>query len=108
MDTTHTLTFVALGALLGAAGQGLRAVIGIKKEIDDAKKTNKTVNDWFDGKEFAISFVLGAVAGILAALTQYGPTVELTKNLLFGFVAAGYSGADFIGGIMQKWLPSTK
>lgn len=108
MDATRTLTFVALGTLLGAAGQGLRAVIGIKKEIEDPKNANKTVKDWFDGKEFAISFILGAVAGILAALTQYGPTVELTKNLLFGFVAAGYSGADFIGGIMQKWLPSTK
>jgi hypothetical protein len=108
MDATHTLTFVVLGALLGMAGQGVRAMIGIKKEIDDPKNANRTVNEWFDGREMAISFILGAVAGILAALTQYGPTVELTKNLLFGFVAAGYSGADFIGGIMQKWLPSTK
>lgn len=108
MDTTHTLTFVALGALLGLAGQGVRAVIGIKKEIDDPKNANKTVNEWFDGKEMTISFILGAVAGILAALTQYASNVELTKNLLFGFVAAGYSGADFIGGFMQKWLPSNK
>jgi len=108
MDAIQTLTFVALGALLGAAGQGVRAVIGIKKEIDDAKNANKTVKDWFDGKELVISFILGAIAGILAAVSQYASDVHLTKNLLFGLLAAGYAGADFIGGVMQKWLPATK
>lgn len=107
MNASQTLTFVALGALLGAAGQGVRAVIGIMKEIDDAKKTNKTVRDWFDAKELVISFLLGAIAGILAAVSQYASDVHLTKNLLFGFLAAGYSGADFIGGVMKKWLPAT-
>ena len=34
--------------------------------------------------------------------------IELIKNLLFGFVVAGYSGADFIGSFMQKLLPSNK
>lgn len=105
MDTTQTLTFVALGALLGVAGQGLRAAIGIKKEMEDPKNAGKSVKDWFNTKELVVSFILGGVAGILAALTQYDPKVEITKNLLFGFVAAGYSGADFIGGIMKKWLP---
>lgn len=105
MDIIQTLTLVSLGAVLGATGQGVRAAIGIKKEMDDAKTSGK--KDWFNGKELGVSFILGAVAGILAALTQYGPTVELTKSLLFGFVAAGYSGADFIGGLMQKWLPSS-
>lgn len=108
MDAIHTLTFLALGGLLGATGQGLRATVGLKKEIADAKASNKAFKDWFDGKEFGISFILGTVAGILAALTQYGPTVELSKSLLLGFVAAGYSGADFIGGFMEKWLPSSK
>jgi len=107
MDAIQTLTFVVLGALLGAAGQGVRAVMGIKKEIDDAKKGGKTVSDWFDAKELVISFILGAVAGILAAISQYGSDVQLTKNLLFGLLAAGYAGADFIGGVMQKWLPSS-
>ena len=108
MDAAQTLAFVALGALLGAAGQGVRAVVGIKKEIDDAKKEQKTVKDWFDARELVLSIILGAVAGILAALTQYDPKVEISKNLLFAFAAAGYSGADFIGGVMQKWLPSTR
>ncbi len=90
MDAILTLTFVALGALLGAAGQGVRAVIGIKKEIDDAKNTNKTVKDWFDAKELVISFILGVIGGILAAVSQYASDVHLAKNLLLGVM--GLSG----------------
>lgn len=106
MDSSQALTFVALGALLGAAGQGVRAVVGIKKEIDHARSAGKTVSDWFDGKELSLSFVLGAIAGILAAISQYAPDVQVSRNLLFGLAAAGYSGADFIDGIIQKWLPA--
>ena len=104
MDATQTLTFVALGALLGAAGQGVRAVVGIKKEIEAANLANKTSRDWFNGKELLVSFIIGALAGILAAILHYAADVKLTKELLLGLLAAGYSGADFIGGFMQKWV----
>ena len=105
MDSGQTLTFVALGALLGAAGQGARVVVGLKKEIVDARGSGKTVGQWFDGRELLISFILGAVAGMLAAIWQYQPDVQVTKNLLLGLAAAGYAGADFIGGLMEKWIP---
>jgi putative chitinase len=105
MDAAQTLTFVALGALLGAVGQGARAVVGLKKEILNARATQRTVDQWFDGRELLISFVLGAVAGVLAAIWQYAPDVRITKNLLLGFAAAGYAGADFIGGLMERWIP---
>jgi CHASE2 domain-containing sensor protein len=106
MNAAQTLTFVLLGALLGAAGQGARVVVGLKKEIVDARGTGKTVAQWFDGRELLVSFVLGSVAGIIAAIWQYGPDVLITKNLLLGFAAAGYAGADFIGGLMEKWIPA--
>jgi len=110
MNTTDVLSFLAIGGLLGAAGQGLRVVIGIKKEISKARLASpaRTVVDWFDGKELVISLFLGTVAGILAAITQYASDVVITRDLLFGFVAAGYAGADFIGGLMEKWLPTKK
>jgi hypothetical protein len=108
MDAGQTLTFVALGALLGAAGQGARAIVGLKKEIATARSAGKTVDQWFDGRELVISFVLGAVAGILAAIWQYAPQVPITKSLLLGFAAAGYAGADFIGGLMDKWIPAKR
>lgn len=103
----NALTFIALGGLLGAAGQGIRVVVGIKKEIDEADKSKKTIRDWFDATEFLISFVLGAIVGILAAVSAYEINIEPTKTLLLGIVGAGYSGADFIGGLMKKWLPAT-
>jgi hypothetical protein len=105
MDSGQTLTFVVLGALLGAAGQGARAVVGLKKEIGDARNAGKTVGEWFDGRELLISFVLGSVAGTLAAIWQYAPDVQITRSLLLGFAAAGYAGADFISGLMEKWIP---
>lgn len=108
MDAAQTLAFLAIGGLLGAGGQGLRAVIGIKKQIEEAKEASrpKTVAEWFDGRKLGISFLLGALAGVLAAVSQYASDVAITKDLLLGFAAAGYGGADFIEGLMKKWLPS--
>lgn len=105
MDTTQTLAFLGIGALLGAAGQGVRVFVGLKKQITEAKRNDKKVREWFDGRQLGISFVLGALAGLLASLTQYAADVEVTRTLLFGFAAAGYAGADFINGLMEKWLP---
>ena len=108
VDAPHTLAFLAVGALLGAGGQGLRAIIGIKKQIEEARLASPplTVAQWFDGKKLGISFLLGAIAGVLAAVAQYASDQVVSKELLMGFLAAGYGGADFIEGLMQKWLPS--
>lgn len=108
MDAGQTLTFIALGALLGAAGQGARVVVGLKKEIVAARAAAKPVDQWFDGRQLLVSFVLGALAGVLAAVWQYGSDVRITRSLLLGFAAAGYAGADFIGGLMDRWLPARR
>jgi len=108
MESSQTLTFILLGALLGAAGQGARAIVGLKKEIVAARSSGKKVGEWFDGRELLLSFVLGAVAGVLAAIWQYEPNVQITRSLLLGFAGAGYAGADFISGLMDKWIPATK
>ena len=83
-------------------------MVGLKKEIVAARAEGKKVGEWFDGKEMLISFVLGAVAGVLAAIWQYDANVQITRSLLLGFAGAGYAGADFISGLMDKWLPVTK
>jgi len=102
MTTIEVLGLVLLGAFLGAAGQGARVIVGIKKEVSKAKAQATTKADWFDSHELGVSFVLGAVAGITAALAQYEPDLQITKSLLLAFAAAGYSGADFIGGLFKK------
>ncbi len=108
MDAAQTLAYVALGALLGATGQTLRVIVGIKKELDEARAQKAATNkdkDWFNPGELWVSLLLGAAAGVAAALTQYGPTTAISKELMMALAAAGYSGADFIEGIAAKWLP---
>ena len=106
MDVIHTIALVGLGALLGAAGQCCRVIVGIKKEMDEAKaaKAAGKTGPWFNGKELGISLLLGATAGALAAVVVFESEVQITRSLLFGFAGAGYAGADFIGGLMDKWV----
>jgi uncharacterized membrane protein YoaK (UPF0700 family) len=102
MTNMDLLGFLLVGALLGAAGQGARVVVGLKKELADAKAASHRTRDWFDRHELMVSFILGAVAGTAAAVSQYEPNVEITRSLLLGFAGAGYSGADFFGGLLKR------
>lgn len=108
MDAGATLLFVVLGGLLGAAGQGIRAAVGVKKDAKAAAATSVPKAEWFDTKELVLGLIVGAVAGMIAAISQVGPDTTISKSLLFGFVAAGYSGADFINGVMKAWLPNSR
>lgn len=103
MSISETLLFLLLGALLGLAGQILRAVVGIKKAQEEA--AGRPAKEWFNGKELGFSLLVGAVAGLLAAVTQYEPDIAVNRDLMMGMLAAGYAGADFITGLMKKWLP---
>jgi hypothetical protein len=102
MTNMDLLGFLLVGALLGAAGQGARLVVGLKKEMAAAKAAGNRAGAWFDRHEFVVSFVLGAVAGVAAAVSQYEANVEVTRSLLLGFAGAGYSGADFFGGLLKR------
>jgi hypothetical protein len=98
MDIYTALNYLILGALLGAAGQGARVIVGLKKLHD----TQKFSSD-FSWVQLIISLVIGAVAGILAVVMLMGQPVD--KKFLLGLVAVGYAGADFLEGFMQTVLP---
>jgi hypothetical protein len=102
---SQTLSFLVIGVLLGGTGQVARAIVGIKKEMDAASATTpaKSWNDWFNGKQLAVSLLLGAVAGLLASAAMLG--AEIDRKFLLGCIAAGYAGSDFIEGFMTKYLP---
>jgi hypothetical protein len=109
MDPFTALTYVVLGAVLGMVGQGIRVVVGIKKELDQAAP-GTSWNSWFQPGQLAvtvgISLAVGAVAGVLSVITgPFGATV--TRGFMVGIIGAGYSGTDFIEGIMTKAGPST-
>jgi len=107
MTNAETLALVGLGAAMGATGQIFRAVVGIKKQMDDAGALSppRTAKEWFNGKQLFVSLLLGACAGVVAAVTQYEVDLKISKELLLGFAGAGYAGSDFVEGLFQKWLP---
>lgn len=104
MTIPATLSFFAIAALLGAAGQLARVVVGMKKQME-MPRTGKGSEEWFNVKQLVTSILFGTLAGITTALVQFDPNVEITKSLLMGFAAAGYTGADVLEGLFQKWLP---
>jgi hypothetical protein len=108
MDAGQTLAFLALGGFLGLVGQFVRAIVGVKKDQRAAAAANPPQTQWFDAKELVIGLIVGTAAGVIAAITQLGPAVTISNSLAFGFVAAGYSGADFINGVMKGWLPANQ
>ena len=64
MVSSQIISFVLLGTCLGVVGQGIRAVVGIKKALDKPGKTK--LKKWFDSNRLIISLLVGAVSGCLA------------------------------------------
>ncbi len=99
------LVMILVGGLLGALGQGLRVVVGLKKVYDQAHATNGDFTSLFDASKLLVSLFIGFLAGSLAILFMDLP--EEPKQLYALLVGAGYAGADFIEGFVQKALPAT-
>jgi hypothetical protein len=97
---------VALGALMGAVGQGIRVIVGLKKTSDEAAAAGHKLSDKMDPARLSVSLLIGAVAGVMAAIATLGPGVAIKRDALLALAAAGYSGADFVEGFMARYLPS--
>ena len=110
-DPNQTFTAIAaiqglgLGALLGATGQGIRAIIGLKKAAESAQAAGSTLKNEFDASQLLVSLLIGAIAGMLAALPFMTEVNSLDYQTLIALLGAGYAGADFIEGFMRKALP---
>ena len=102
MDILEVVLFIILGIILGTVGQGVRAVVGIKKKYD---RVSRNWEDWFDAKLLGISLMIGGIAGALGAITllDKGGT---DKQTLLTLLTTGYAGTDFIEGFMKKNLPN--
>jgi hypothetical protein len=102
MDPYSALANVGLGIILGAVGQGIRVIVGIKKQLDEASTSGK--KDWFQGKQLLISLIIaltiGGIAGVLGAIQFLG--TQITKEFMMTLIAIGYAGTDFIEGFMKK------
>jgi F0F1-type ATP synthase membrane subunit c/vacuolar-type H+-ATPase subunit K len=98
------LVLIALGGLLGAFGQGLRVVVGLKKVYDQAHADKTDFASLFDTSKLVVSLFIGFLAGGLAILFMDKPAMG--KEFYTMLIGAGYAGADFIEGFVQKTLPS--
>jgi hypothetical protein len=103
---------MVLAVMLGAFGQFVRVIAGLKKQTDKAAESGEKLASVFDPRRMTVSLVIGAVAGVAAFLGYWygGASVEVdpTKaSVAFGIAAAGYSGADFIEAFAKKYLPGS-
>jgi hypothetical protein len=111
MDAFAALAYLLLGVVLGMVGQGVRVVVGIKKELDQVP-SGTPWSTWFQPGQlittFVISMAVGAIAGVLAMLSAPSFGATITRGFMVGIIGAGYSGTDFIEGIMTNATPSVK
>jgi hypothetical protein len=107
------LQVLALGGLVGAIGQGVRVIVGLKK-LNDAASAQSTsgppvsVSDLIAADRLAVSLAIGFIAGAIAAATTLKPheLSAISGTTVSGLAAAGYAGADFIEGIMSRAMPA--
>jgi hypothetical protein len=101
MDANQWLKIIVIGVSFGAAGQGARAIVGFKK-VYDSTDADTPMSSLVDGMRLLMSFGIGAVAGLFAAVTLITDVAKIPTEQLFAIAAAGYSGADFIEGFVTR------
>jgi hypothetical protein len=102
MTAVQLLPVLTLGALLGAVGQVLRAIAGLKKLKEDPAGK-------FDPMQLLMSVIIGAAAGVIAMVTLEMTSIENAKMAtqdIITVIAAGYTGADFIEAFITKNMSS--
>jgi hypothetical protein len=100
------LQLIGLGGLMGAIGQGARTIVGLKKLNDAASGTTASVADLLAMNKLIISLALGFIAGALAAAGANLDLAKISAPQILALAAAGYAGADFIEGFMQRAMPA--
>lgn len=109
MSLQEWLLWLLLGSLLGVVGQLIRTIVGIKKLYDQRPPDAVTPLPGFSWNKLVLSVLIGAVAGVLGALTlqttaSFDPQ-KLGLEVIAPLIAVGYAGADFIEGFAQRHLP---
>jgi predicted chitinase len=105
---SQALSAILLCGLLGALGQGVRAVVGLKN-AGSLNTTTPSSQTSFNVSYFVLSMMIGFIAGILAGIGLGLDTfVKLDLgNLkpLLGVIGSGYLGADFVENSLSLVLP---
>lgn len=101
------LSALVLCGVAGMVGQGIRAVVGLRKagylqiEAGDSKQN-------FSASYLMVTLMIGFIAGSLSGLTMGLDTFagKFSSESLMAVVAAGYAGVDFIEGSFNSRIKS--
>lgn len=97
---------LGIGAVAGIIGQCVRVIVGMKKVNDTASATASSVADLIEPGRLIVSLIIGAIAGALASTMVLANLSKVTPQEFFALAAAGYAGADFIEGFMNRVVPT--
>ena len=106
LDATTWMQLIGLGAMLGALGQAIRSIVGLKKLNDAVSNSPATVADVIQPSRLVTSLAIGAIAGSLASVSLIDNIHAVASAQIAALLGAGYSGADFIEGFMSRVTPS--
>lgn len=99
------LAILAVGALAGAAGQGARVIVGMKKLGDEAQQLQSPMKSLVVPSQLFTSLLIGAVAGIIGVIAN-GIGQNLEPKDVMALLFIGYAGTDFIEGIIRREKPA--
>jgi len=110
MTVTEWTQFLLLGGLLGAIGQGIRVISGLKKLHDAAAAAGRPFAEMFETSTLVVSLLIGFVAGALGivGLSDIEPGFELKRSTVTMLLGVGYAGTDFIEAFMRKSVPDSR
>ncbi len=99
------MELVLIGAVFGALGQAIRVIAGLKKAADGAAASGSQLSQDFSGGRLGVSLLIGAVAGVLGAISLSVPVgaEKISSTTIIALLGIGYSGADFIEAFMSRY-----
>lgn len=104
MDAGTLVMTLLVGGILGMVGQGIRAIVGLKKVSDAAKEAGKGMGEEFKPATLVVSLVIGFVAGVLGIVSlDMGDEGVVDKATILTLLGIGYAGTDFIEGFIRKY-----
>jgi hypothetical protein len=110
MTVIEIINNVLAGGLLGSLGQGIRLVVGLKKlnAENTEKKMGGDVPEAISGGRLILSIFIGFIAGAIGMIvksTSLGKSGNYDTESIITIIVTGYSGADFIEGVFNTYLP---
>jgi hypothetical protein len=104
-SASQWMQLMAIGGMFGALGQAIRVIPGLKKVADEAAASGSRLKQEFSGGRLAVSLLIGAVAGVLGAISLSVPVdgEKIGSATIIALLGIGYSGADFIEAFMSRY-----